>query len=331
MQGSQFEAEIREQPAVLRAVSVSQPAAQLAAAVGAQPAVFVGSGSSLFVAQLAALALRRRGQSAFALAASEGRFDCAAFVGTCVVALSQSGRTADVLEAVDALRPASLVALTNDTNSPLARRADVVVDCDAGHERAVPASKSVTAMAAIALWAAAPVPRNDGAIVRALQGAAATIERWLVALDSAALTAVAERIAPERAIVVLGAGFGVAVAAEIALKIKEAAYRHAEGFSAGEFRHGSTALIDASAAVVGIVDSWSRSIVERALAPAEAAGAEILTIGGELGGRTEFGPCIDGMFAPLGWIVAGQMLALGIARQFGVDSDAPRGLKKFLD
>jgi len=145
------------------------------------------------------------------------------------------------------------------------------------------------------------------------------------------LSAVAKRIAPERAIIVLGAGFGVSVAAEIALKIKEAAYRHAEGFSAGEFRHGSTALVDASAAVVGIVDPWSRSIVERALAPAAAAGAVILTIGEELDGRTAFGPRIDGRFAPLGWIVAGQMLALGIARQFGIDSDAPRGLQKFLD
>lgn len=330
MTGEWFEAEIREQPAVLARVAASRAAAQLDAALGASEPLFIGSGSSLFVAQLAALAWRRLGRRAEALAASEVRFHAGAHRGGTVVALSQSGRTADVLAALDALAPARTIALTNDLDSPLAGRADVTIDVLAGPERAVPASKSVTAMAAIVFWAAARGSEGDAASAEALRRLAGDIGAWL---DGDAMTLTdraAALLEPAHSIVVIGAGFGVPVAAEIALKIKEASYRHAEGFGAGEFRHGSTALLDATRGIVGIVDATSRAAVGAVLGVARAAGAIAVALGDALPDVPAFGLPVSGRFAPLAWIAGGQLLALALARRAGIDSDSPRGLQKFL-
>ncbi|MGA3037329.1 MAG: hypothetical protein ABSE64_07555 [Vulcanimicrobiaceae bacterium] len=100
MPGERFEREIREQPAVWRRIAESSKAQELARAIGNGPVCLVGSGSSLFVAQLGALALRRRGIVASALAATEARFDRETYRNGCVIALSQSGRSSDVLAAL---------------------------------------------------------------------------------------------------------------------------------------------------------------------------------------------------------------------------------------
>jgi glucosamine--fructose-6-phosphate aminotransferase (isomerizing) len=327
MGGGQFEAEIREQPAVLARIAASHAARELDAAIGEREPLFIGSGSSLFVAQLAALAWRRMGRRAAALAASEARFEADGDRGACVVAFSQSGRTVDVLAALDALVPARTIALTNDLASPLALRADVAIYVGAGSERAVPASKSVTATAAIALWAAA---RGTAADAEALTAAAAAIGAWL---DADALTH-ADRIAGNfeaaHSIVVIGAGYGVPVASEVALKIKESSYHHAEAFGAGEFRHGSTAILDKTRGLIGIVDESSRAAVGGVLDVARAARAVTVTLGDALPGFAAFGPPASGRFALLSWIVAGQLFALALARRAGIDSDTPRGLQKFL-
>jgi glucosamine--fructose-6-phosphate aminotransferase (isomerizing) len=330
MGGTQFESEIREQPGVLARIAASPDALRLENTIGGRDVVFTGSGSSLFVAQLAALAWQRRGRRAIAVAASEARFLGAAAPQACVIALSQSGRTRDVLDAVDAFAAAQTIALTNDATSPLAARADATIDIAAGAERAVPASKSVTAMAAILLASAAS--RTDGvaAAGRALAAAAAEIERWLAADARDEVERVARSIEPAQSIIVIGAGFGVPIADEIALKIKEATYRHAEGFGAGEFRHGSTAMLDATSALLGIVDPWSQAIVGDVLGVAGEAHALTATIGAPIGTFSAFGPALTGTFAPIGWIVAGQLLALTLARRAGIDSDTPRGLRKYL-
>jgi glucosamine--fructose-6-phosphate aminotransferase (isomerizing) len=322
MSGTRFEAEIREQPEILRRIAASGVPQRLHAAVGDRDVLFTGSGSSFFVAQLAALKWRGPARRALAVAASEARFSGAAARDTCVVALSQSGRSGDVLDAVDALAGSTTIALTNDPSSPLAERADVAIDMLAGTERAVPASKSVTAMAAIVLMCDVPPA--------ALTAAANEIGAWLDGCASRSMETVAAAFDATQSIVVLGAGFGVPVADEIALKIKEATYRHAEGFGAGEFRHGSTAMLDGVRGAIGIVDPWSAEVVGDVLSTARAASSVTATIGGAVAGSAAYGPAIAGTFAPLGWIVTGQMLALAFARRAGIDSDVPRGLLKFL-
>ncbi len=330
MLGARFEAEIREQPAVWRRIAASDAANRLAAAVAGRDVLFLGSGSSLFAGMLGALAFRRRAVRAAALAATEARFDNAAYRDACVVALSQSGRSRDLLDALDVVEPERLTAVTNAVDSPLAQRAAVVIDCLAGPETAVPASKSVTSTAAILLWAAALTGGSRNRTAASLAATADDVERWLASDGVDAVVRAARRVATTRAVAVIGAGYGVPIAYEIALKIKEASYVHAEGFAAGEFRHGSSAMLDATSAIVGIVDDASRDVVCRPLAEAEKADAARYVIGAPCGDAPLLGAQTGDPFNTLAWLVAGQYLALSIGRVNGVDSDAPRGLRKSL-
>jgi glutamine---fructose-6-phosphate transaminase (isomerizing) len=331
MLGAKFEREIREQPEVWRAIARSDKAEVLARAIAGRDVVLLGSGSSLFMAQLGALALRRRGIRAHALAASEAPLDHAAYDGCAAIALSQSGRSGDVLAALDVLKPTPLIALTNTSSSPLAERADLTIDVGAGREVAVPASKSVTGMAAILLWAAgllasAPHMRNADSLIET----ADAVEKWLTSPDVNVLAAASACIARQRSVIVVGTGYGLPITSEFALKLKEASYLHAEGFSAGEFRHGSTAILDASCALVGIVDDISRETVRRPLEEAQQTGSLRYVIGAPLDDIPVLGPQIGPAFNTLAWLVSAQLIALGAGRARSVDSDAPRGLTKAL-
>ncbi len=330
MGGEQFEAEIREQPAVWRRLAATDAAATFADAVRGRDVVLVGSGSSLFVAMLGALALRRRGVRAAAMPATEAAFERASYRGRTVVALSQSGRSSDVLRAVELLEPDRLIALTNDAEAPLAAGADLVIDVAAGRERAVPASKSVTAMVAVVLWGAACVAGDSERGAATLAATADDVAAWLAGSGVARSAVAAERIARRRSVAVVGGGYGVPVACELALKLKEASYVHAEGFAAGEFRHGSTAILDATTALVGVVDDASADVVRRPLAEAERTETLRYTVGGRLDGVEALGARTGDAFNTLAWLVAGQLLALQVGRARGVDSDAPRGLTKFV-
>ena len=330
MLGERFEAEIREQPAVWRAIAATDLATTFAQAVHENDVVLVGSGSSLFVAMLGALALRRRGVRAAALPATEAAFERTSYRGRTVIALSQSGRSADVLAAVEMLAPERLIALTNDATSPLASRADLVLDIAAGSERAVPASKSVTAMIAVVLWGAALVGGRTERSAASLRATADDVDTWLTSDAIAGVERAAQRIARRRSVAVVGAGYGVPVALELALKLKEASYVHAEGFAAGEFRHGSAAILDATTTLVGVADDASAAIVARSLADAERTETLRFTIGAPLAGVTMLGPRTGEAFNTLAWVVAGQMLALEVGRARGVESDTPRGLTKYV-
>ena len=330
MGGNFFEAEIREQPSVWRALAGTDLATTFADAVRGHDVVLVGSGSSLFVAMLGALALRRRGVRAAAMPATEAAFERTSYRARTVVALSQSGRSADVLAAVEALEPERLVALTNDARSPLAARANLVLDVGAGAERAVPASKSVTSMVAVVLWGAARVAGFSSRDARSLRATADDVESWLASDGVARVAVAAQRIARRSSVAVVGAGYGVPIALEIALKIKEASYVHAEGFAAGEFRHGSAAILDATTALVGVVDAASAAIVRRPLVEAERTESLRYTVGAPLDGVEMLGARTGDAFNTLAWLVTGQVLALAVGRARGVDSDAPRGLTKFV-
>jgi glucosamine--fructose-6-phosphate aminotransferase (isomerizing) len=300
-------AEIASQPERWRAMLASDAPARLRDALRA-PVLCIGSGSSFHVAELTARMLRRAGTAAFALAATDD--DVPPFVPASVVAFSQSGRSADVLAAV-ARFAAPLIALTNDARSPLADRAAVVVDVAAGPERAVPATKSVTTTIACVLAAL-----GDAAGVRA---SAERIEAWLTDTAVAQLGAVAPVLLDATSIIVAGSGDGAVLAREAALKLKEAAYRRAEGVAAGEFRHGGIALFDPTCALVLLLagDPAQAKLV----AAAERAGTPVVTLGP--GGVLD--PGDSGALATL---VCVQSLALALGRRAGVESDTPRGISK---
>lgn len=328
MLGAHFEREIREQPDVWRSVAESNKAETLARAIRDRDVVLLGSGSSLFMAQLGALALRRRGIRAHALAATEAPLDNAAYRNAVVIACSQSGRSTDLLEALDILTPRELIALTNTADSDLAKRANLTIDLGAGPELAVPATKSVTSTAAILLWTAGLMSGSHSRSANTLIETAEDVRGWLDGREVDAVKDAAQRIARRRSVVIVAAGYGVPVANECALKLKEASYIHAEGFSAGEFRHGSAAMLDPSCAIIGIVDDVSRNVVNRPLVEALQAESLRYTIGGRIGDIPLLGPVVGEAFNTLAWLVAAQVLALYVGRARYVESDAPRGLAK---
>lgn len=326
--GVRLEREIREQPEVWERLARGEAAVRLAEAIEGD-VVLLGSGSSLFAAQLGALALRRRGLHAHALAATEAHADHMAYQGCVAVAISQSGRSTDVLKALDALHPSRTIALTNTPASPLGERATLTIDVGAGSEVAIPATKSVSCTVAILLSAASLISAETGRGRAVLADTADTIRQWLNGPQIPELIQVADVLASRRSLIVLGTDYGAPIAREAALKFKESAYIHAEGFEAGEFRHGSAAMVDASVAVIGIMDDDAVEIVGRALRELEKTGAQRLVIGSRtIEGVPRLGPMVDDAYDTLAWLVTIQMLALHIARARGVNSDAPRGLRK---
>ena len=330
MLGANFEREIREQPDVWRSIARSDKAHTLARAICGRDVVLIGRGSSLFIAQLGALALRRRGIRAHSLAASEAPLDHVAYRDAIVIACSQSGTSADILRAVDILHPRELIALTGDPDAPLARRAGIAIDIGSGRELAVPASKSVSAMAAILLWAAGLMSDSHTRNAQTLIDTAEDIRAWLEGSGVDDVRDAAGRIARRRSVVIVAAGYGVPIAHECALKLKEASYIHAEGFSAGEFRHGSAAMLDAACAILGIVDDDAREIVNRPLLEAVQTESLRYVVGGHIGDIPLLGPVVGSAFNTLAWLVCAQMLALLVGRARYVESDAPRGLVKSL-
>lgn len=330
MLGKHFEREIREQPDVWRHIAESEKARTLARAIADCDVVLLGSGSSLFMAGLGALSLRRRGIRAHALAATEAPLDHAAYRGAVAIACSQSGESDDLLEAIEILSPARLIALTNSPQSTLAKRATLTIDVGAGTEIAIPASKSVTATAAILLWAAGILAGRHARGAQSLKKTADDVGAWLESRDLDCVRDAAHTIAHQRSVIVVGTGYGLPIAYEAALKMKEASYVHAEGFSAGEFRHGSAAILDESCALLGIVDDVSRRVVERPIRAALEAKSAAYSIGGEVNGVSLLGPVVEEAFNTLAWLVTVQMIALETGRARGIDSDAPRGQSKVI-
>jgi glucosamine--fructose-6-phosphate aminotransferase (isomerizing) len=330
--GMQFEREIRDQPDAWDRLAASDKAQRLAEAIRGEAIMLVGSGSSLFAAQLGALALRRRGMNAQALPATEARLDYHAYRGKTVVAVSQSGRSDDLLDAVEILRPRRLVALTNTPTSPLAARAHIVVDIDVGPELAVPASKSASATAALLLWAASIVGgkanRNPDVLTRTAQA----LRVWLTTPDAyGSVVDAARDIALRGNVVTLGSDYGLPIALEAALKLKEASYIHAEGLPAGEFRHGSIAMVDERFVVIAFADADALPIVARPMRELRARGASLYTIGSApIDDLARLGPQVQEPFNTLAWLATAQLTALLAARARGIDSDAPRGLVKAL-
>jgi glutamine---fructose-6-phosphate transaminase (isomerizing) len=326
--GVNFEREIREQPDAWERIARSDAAPRLAAVLEGE-IVLVGSGSSLFAAQLGAIALRRRGVTAHAVAATEAQGDAKAYQGRVVVAISQSGRSSDVLAALDALRPRRTIALTNTAQSPLGARANLTIDVGAGPERAIPATKSVSCTIAVLLSAASLIGGERNRDADALIATSRTIAAWLSGSDVQEVGRAAANIAIRHDVMVLGTDYGAPIARETALKFKEATYLHAEGFAAGEFRHGSAAMVDASSVLIGIMDRDAIEIVGRPLREAQRTGALRYVVGTvTVDEIPRLGPIVDDPYNTLAWLVTVQLMALYVARARGIDSDRPRGLTK---
>lgn len=250
-----------------------------------------------------------------------------------VVAVSQSGKTPEIIQTVRRMRHcgARSISVTNDASSALAAETDLVVPLEAGEERAVPATKTVTAsMLALAHVAAGlgEVPWT-GDVEARLPGQVTKVLEDSSGLDEA--LAVLNR--PQT--VHMGRGFSLAVALESALKFKETSLRPARAYATGDFLHGPVAAVGAGDVVVGYAASGpTYADLLDVLGSLRSRDASILVVTDRPDDITTGMPVLAvpaGLPEPLVSVlltVRAQQLAGALAVSAGLDPDRPEGLSK---
>ncbi|WP_029920438.1 glutamine--fructose-6-phosphate transaminase (isomerizing) [Nevskia soli] len=263
---------------------------------------------------------------------------------TLFVTLSQSGETADTLAALRYARHAGYVALLticNSAQSSMVRESDLVMLTHAGPEIGVASTKAFTTQLLAVLIVAAMLGRYNGLskeqeaeVVRQLYSAAGTVEKALE-MDPA-IQKLAELFVEKHHTLFLGRGPMFPVALEGALKLKEISYIHAEGYAAGELKHGPLALIDEDMPVVvvapnnDLLDKLKSNIqVVRARGGQLFVMADVATgLTDEPGTTVIPMPHADTYIAPIVYTVPLQLLAYHVAVLKGTDVDQPRNLAK---
>ena len=236
-----------------------------------------------------------------------------------VLIISQSGRSHDILAQANSAKAsgALTVALVNDTTSPLAELADVVLPLLAGQELAVAATKSYLAtlsaiLQLVAYW------KNDVELKQAL----VTLPDALQQVVTQPQQLNSEFVAKLAHCVVLGRGFGYAISREIALKLKEVCAVHAEAFSSAEFLHGPVTLVEKRLAVVDVfVADESTEAHNLMIQDIASRGANLIQLSCNIAG-------LHRRCMPLAILQRFYLDVEQIACSMGFDPDKPAGLKK---
>lgn len=266
---------------------------------------------------------------------------------TLVIAISQSGETMDTLMAIRHAREqgSRVLAICNVNGSTIPRESDAVVYTYAGPEIAVASTKAfltqIIAVNLVALYLAQvrgmkwsdEIARH----IDELAGMPAAVDRVLDTIEP--VRALARDLVDAKAVLFLGRHVGFPVALEGALKLKELAYMHAEGFPAGELKHGPIALIEEGLPVVVVVPPLSRKVLHDKIVSniqeIRARGARTIVIAEE--GDDTVAPYADTLVSvpavptllqPLVAIVPLQIFACELASAKGYDVDQPRNLAK---
>ena len=350
--------EIHEQPqavadtmrgrVVLESGAIDLPEANLSAELVARlRRVYLFSCGTSYHAALIGRSMVERlsGLPAEADLASEFRYrDAVLGPDTLIVAISQSGETADTLGAVKAARDrgASVLGITNVVGSALAREADGVIYTHAGPEIGVASTKTFTATVTAAYLFAVALGLQRGFLTsrdaqKRLTELAELPALMAEALESQAeVAALAIGLAAHSNFLFLGRGLHHPIALEGALKLKEISYIHAEGYAAGEMKHGPIALIDEHMPVValtprdGCYDRMVGNVEE-----VKARGGQVIAVchpgDHEMIRRADHAlavPAAAELLAPLVTVIPLQLLAYHIAVARGCDVDQPRNLAK---
>jgi len=262
-----------------------------------------------------------------------------------MVVVSQSGETADTLAALRYARTQHqpILAVVNVPESTIARESDAVLRTFAGPEIGVASTKAFTTQLTVLACLAIVAARARGAIdaEREAELAAALVEVPARAADvlnhDERIRELAHEVAQARDVLYLGRGTSYAIALEGALKLKEVSYIHAEGYAAGEMKHGPIALIDENVPVIAIAPSdplfekTASNIQEvaarggRVIVFSDADGAERLA---EIAAATVALPAVDPFVTPILYAIPVQLLAYHTAVVRGTDVDQPRNLAK---
>ena len=243
------------------------------------------------------------------------------------VAISQSGRSSDIVALLEALERAGTptLALTNTPESPLGRSAGATLDLRAGPERAVAATKSFVSSVLVGLWLVAHW--SDSAELRA---ALETVPERLAAALDRELDAAAALLEGTDRLVVLGRGPALGLAGEIALKAIETSGIHASAYSAAEVLHGPSAMLVEGFPVLVLNASHGRGL-DAALGRLPAQGARLVAADARAAGRLPDVPRSHPLVHPLDELVGLYAVLEAEARRRGRDPDAPRHLEKETD
>jgi glucosamine--fructose-6-phosphate aminotransferase (isomerizing) len=277
--------------------------------------------------------------------ASEYRYrDVVVPSGTLFVTLSQSGETADTLEALRMARNAGYIGsltVCNSAHSSIVRESDLVMMTQAGPEIGVASTKAFTTQLVSMLLIAMMLARHRGArkdleakLVKSLYHAATVVEQALAM--NAEISKLAEQFAEKHHTLFLGRGPMWPIAMEGALKLKEISYIHAEAYAAGELKHGPLALIDEEMPVVVVAPN--NELLDKLKSNVQvvrARGGQLYVFADrETGLQSEPGitvvpvPHADPLIAPIVYTVPLQLLAYHVAVLRGTDIDQPRNLAK---
>jgi len=277
--------------------------------------------------------------------ASEFRYrDPVVEPGTLFITISQSGETADTLEALRHAKTKGIAAslvICNSPESSLVRESDITLMTHAGPERSVASTKAFTTQLMALALVMLLIARRRGLseaderrYVKSLQAASGQVAAALK--EDASLQKLAERFIHKHHALFLGRGPMCPVAMEGALKLKEISYIHAEGYAAGELKHGPLALVDEHMPVVAVApDGHLLDKVKSNLKEVQARGGELFVFADrEAGLKNEPGVTIipmphgDELTDPMLYTIPLQLLAYHVACLKGTDVDQPRNLAK---
>jgi glucosamine--fructose-6-phosphate aminotransferase (isomerizing) len=314
---------------------------------GAREVVIVACGSAWYAAQVARYALEHLARVRCSVEpASEFRYtDTLVDSDSLVIAFSQSGETADTLAAVRHARAhgAPVVAVTNVIGSALSLEADGVLYMQAGPEISVAATKTFMNQMACGLLLALRIGDARGTLETAehqrlaaeLQGLPSLVARALELEPQ--MVELGQRYARAKNAMYMARGINFPIALEGALKLKEVSYVHAEGYAAGELKHGPIALLDPDVPVVAIA-TRSRTLPKMVSNVQEVHSREAPVIALVSEGEDPFDsgfvrdtisvPACDEMLSPIVNVVPLQLFAYHVAVQRGCDVDQPRNLAK---
>jgi glutamine---fructose-6-phosphate transaminase (isomerizing) len=291
-----------------------------------------GSGSSLNAGLVGKYLLSKHaGLNVEPIISSEARFSGARFDSeSVVIAISQSGESADVLEAVSMAKEggAEIVSIVNAERSSLARMSSVTVGLGCGPEIGVAATKSFTSQIVVFLRLADEL--SGGRLNPRFEEISKLVYNSIH--DHSTITRIAEKIADVQDIYVLGMGAHWPIASEASLKIKELAYVHAEAIPGGELKHGPLALLDSHAHVILL--NPSDSTYPNAVASGhevKARGAKVIGVSDRPSENYDHWieiPTVDQNLFPLVEVVPLQLLSYYLALRRNANPDYPRNLAK---
>ena len=282
---------------------------------------FTACGTSYHAALLGVYYLHKCGVEAHALIGSEFEHFASLDKDTLVIAMTQSGETMDLVEALKyaKLKGAKIASIVNVPYSTIQRMSEISLNIVAGQEICVAATKSFVNQVTILL----SIAKEFGYKIN-LDTLPKRIEETLEKENLC--KKIAKKIYKNKDLYVLGRGLSYPVAREIALKIKEISYVHAEGMMGGELKHGTIALIEKGTPVIGLISNEDYNMVSN-LKEVGARGANVIQITNKFEGDIKLETSNDGKFGILATII-GQLLTYYIALELKLPIDKPRNLAK---